>query len=80
MFSANTGYTARKNFSSFRRETTEFSRIFVIDFFDMIYAEVANFSSGSSRTISSHYIIPPSIGFEGMYLTLERDFFVRLAT
>ena len=79
MFSANTGYTARKNFSSFRRETTEFSRIFVIDFFDMIYAEVANFSSGSSRTISSHYIIPPSIGFEGMYLTLERDFFVRLA-
>ena len=51
MFSANTGYTAKKNFSSFRRETTEFSRIFVIDFFDMIYAEAANFSSRSSKVI-----------------------------
>ena len=54
MFRANAGNTTRKNLTALRREFTEFIYVFVVDLFDVIDAIIADFSSRSSASISSH--------------------------
>lgn len=56
MFSAGAGNTTGQNFAAFGNITAQFSNILVIDFFNFINAEAANFSSGSSTSFAFHFI------------------------
>jgi len=56
MFSAGTRDTTGQNFAAFGNITAQFSNILVIDFFNFINAEAANFSSGSSTSFAFHFI------------------------
>ena len=54
MFSAVAGNTAGQNLAALRNEATEFCHIFIVDMFDLVYAERADLSTRSSASVTSH--------------------------
>ena len=60
MFGTVARNASRKNFAAFGGEATEFCRVFVVNVFNFIDAEGANFSSRASTSFSAH-VNPPQV-------------------